>query len=218
MIYIVGVGPGDPDLITIKAKKVIESSDVIAGWESVIRRFENMLNNKLILKLTYSNQIEQLKKAVELAKAGRIVSILNHGDPSVSDWQFIDKIKSLAKENDVKFEIIPGVSSINAILNKEGIDLARSCFVSLHVRGEINLSEIVKLLEIGRIVIVFPKPYPKGPQELARELMNIGLKDKRVIIYEKVTYPDEKRYEYIISSLANETKDFSDLSALIIFP
>ncbi|MEM0174416.1 MAG: cobalt-precorrin-7 (C(5))-methyltransferase, partial [Sulfolobaceae archaeon] len=202
MIYIVGVGPGDPELITIKAKKVIEDSEVVAGWESVLNRFNEMFKNKKIIKLTYNNQIEELEKIMKIAKDGKVVSILNHGDPTVSDWQFLEKIKKLANEHNVKVEVVSGVSSINIVLAREGLDLAHCALVSLHVRGEVNLLEIKKLLEIGRIVIVIPKPNPKGPQELAKDLIRLGLSNKKVIVYEKVTYNDERRREYVLYSLA----------------
>ncbi|WP_081097503.1 SAM-dependent methyltransferase [Sulfolobus acidocaldarius] len=38
-LYIVGVGAGDPELITLKALKIIEKCKIVAGWQSVVSRF-----------------------------------------------------------------------------------------------------------------------------------------------------------------------------------
>lgn len=54
----------------------------------------------------------------ELAGVGRSadVAVLVHGDPSVSDWGFIERIKRMARDRGVGVETIPGVSSLNVFL------------------------------------------------------------------------------------------------------
>ncbi|MEM4115731.1 MAG: SAM-dependent methyltransferase [Saccharolobus sp.] len=46
VIYIVGVGPGDPEYLTLKGYKVIKESNIVAGWKSVIERFSPILQKK----------------------------------------------------------------------------------------------------------------------------------------------------------------------------
>ncbi|MEM2553336.1 MAG: cobalt-precorrin-7 (C(5))-methyltransferase, partial [Sulfolobales archaeon] len=79
--------------------------------------------------------------------------------------------------------------------------------------------EILRGLALGRVVVVFPEPYPDGPQRIARFLIKAGFeKDRRVRVYEKLTFPDEVSSEYSVEGLANEHKGFSDLSVVIIYP
>jgi Precorrin-6B methylase 1 len=79
MLCIVGVGPGDPEYLTLKGYKAIKDSSVIVGWKSVIDRFYPILeDDKEIIILQYQNELEQLSSAIERAK-NENVAILIHG-------------------------------------------------------------------------------------------------------------------------------------------
>lgn len=110
--------------------------------------------------------------------------MLDHGDPGVSDWQFIDKLRLYFE----KVSIIPGISVVNAALDELGEDLGRNCFVTLHVRGEIDkfLKDIINCLEMERGVLVNPEPYPDGPQRVAKFLLNNNINAK-IIVLENLT-------------------------------
>ncbi|MEM0092488.1 MAG: cobalt-precorrin-7 (C(5))-methyltransferase [Saccharolobus sp.] len=219
VIYIVGVGPGDPEYLTLKGYKVIKESNIVAGWKSVIERFSPILQNKKIVILNYKDERQQLLELVEIAK-NESVAILDHGDPSVSDWQFIEKIRNMAADKGVKVEIISGVSSLNVLLAKLGLDMAFIGFLTLHVRGDISkmLNEILEILRIGRVAVVIPEPYKDGPQRIAKFLYENNL-NCRIIVFEKLSYEDEKSREYDnLVSLINDNYEFSDLVIMAIFP
>ncbi|MEM0200770.1 MAG: cobalt-precorrin-7 (C(5))-methyltransferase [Saccharolobus sp.] len=219
VIYIVGVGPGDPEYLTLKGYKVIKESNIVAGWKSVIERFSPILQNKKIVILNYKDERQQLLELVEIAK-NESVAILDHGDPSVSDWQFIEKIRNMAADKGVKVKIISGVSSLNVLLAKLGLDMAFIGFLTLHVRGDISkmLNEILEILRIGRVAVVIPEPYKDGPQRIAKFLYENNL-NCRIIVFEKLSYEDEKSREYDnLVSLINDNYEFSDLVIMAIFP
>lgn len=216
MLYLVGVGPGDPGFLTLRGLEIIRRSSVVGGWGSVLERFSELLGGKLVVRMSYSTEARDLEVLVE--KAGEVdVSILIHGDPSVSDWQFLEKIRRLCSSRKIPFEVVPGVSSVNAVLAREGLDLAGSVFVSLHRSGPIDYSEILTILSLGRAVVVFPEPYGDGPQRVARFLLASGF-DGVVRVYERLTFPDESVREYRIRDLADEARSFSDLCVLVIYP
>ncbi|MEM0016815.1 MAG: SAM-dependent methyltransferase [Saccharolobus sp.] len=169
--------------------------------------------------LNYKDERQQLLELVEIAK-NESVAILDHGDPSVSDWQFIEKIRNMAADKGVKVEIISGVSSLNVLLAKLGLDMAFIGFLTLHVRGDISkmLNEILEILRIGRVAVVIPEPYKDGPQRIAKFLYENNL-NCRIIVFEKLSYEDEKSREYDnLVSLINENYEFSDLVIMVIFP
>lgn len=218
VVYVVGVGPGDPEYLTLKGYKAIKNSRIIVGWKSVIDRFSQILNDKEVIVLNYKNETEQLTKAIEMGKTEN-VAILNHGDPSVSDWQFVEKIRNLCADKGVKIEIISGVSSLNIALAKLGLDMNFVGFVTLHVRGDNYrmLNDVINILKMNRVAIVIPEPYKDGPQRLAKFLYERNL-NCRVIVFEKLTYDDEKVKQYDnLVSLINETYQFSDLVIMAIF-
>ncbi len=215
IIYIIGAGPGDPELITIKGYRILRSCDVIAGWRSVLERFPDLLGGKEVIEISYSTEKEDLERLARLAME-KCVAILVHGDPSVSDWQFMEKLRTLCRSRSIICEVISGVSSLNVALSKEGLDMAEIVFITLHAEGaEKYYEEILRILPSRRKIVVFPEPYRDGPQRVARYLIDRGFKGIATI-YENLTYQDEQSYEYKLEDLAKEKRAFTDLCVLIL--
>ena len=112
-VFFVGCGPGDPDLITIKAKKLIQKADVVVYSGSLIPQ--------PILKLCKKGKLHNAAKLVREeifnllknnAKKGKVVIRLHDGDPTIYG-AIKEQIDNLAKEG-IKSEIIPGVTSFLA--------------------------------------------------------------------------------------------------------
>lgn len=214
MLYVVGVGPGDPELITVKGSEILKNSDVIAGWGSVIDRFSNFLEGKKVIRLNYKQEALQLEEMVNLAKNLNVV-FLNHGDPSVSDFQLVEKIKKLSEKENVNLVLIPGVSSVIRALHVVGKDLSQVVFITFHVRGPINYDDIRKFLMTGRDLLINPEPYPDGVKRIAMKLKEIGYKC-RITVMEKLTYPDEKIHNLYPDDIIFNDMKFSDLTIVYI--
>ena len=110
-IYFVGAGPGDPELITIKGKRLVQTADVIIYTGSLLNR--EILgwvkpDAKLYdsAPLTLEEILSLMKKSVE---EGKTVIRLHDGDPSIFGTLH-EQIEFLEKE-EIPYEIIPGVSS-----------------------------------------------------------------------------------------------------------
>ena len=105
-VYLIGAGPGDPDLITLKAVKALNKADVV---------LYDYLANEEILKhapedakrIYVGDEINQL--IIEEAKEHENVIRLKGGDPFVFG-RGGEELLALAKEN-IDFEVIPGVTS-----------------------------------------------------------------------------------------------------------
>ena len=144
IVYITGAGPGDPDLLTLKAKEIIEKADVIA-YDSLISKeileFSIFINPKV--KFVYVGKIggeheksitqgEINNLLLKLSKEYKIICRLKGGDPNVFGRGGEEAI--FLRENNVHFEIIPGVSSITAVPAYAGIPLThRGCTSSFTV-------------------------------------------------------------------------------------
>jgi cobalt-precorrin-7 (C5)-methyltransferase len=190
MLYIIGVGPGDPELITIKGLNVMMKCLVIAGWGSVLNRFKPYIANKLIIELNYRNEEGLLRKIMEIARV-KDVCFLMHGDPSVSERQLMAKLKALANEYGVSITVIPGVSSITRALSIVGKDLADVIFITLHERNP-DFEELGKYVGLGRDLLVFPPPYRDGIAMVAKELLKHLSFDHEVYVLENLTLSTEK--------------------------
>ena len=112
-VYFVGCGPGDPDLITVKAKKIITKADVVVYSGSLIPKKIIGLCKKGKLydasKLVREEIFDILKKN---AKKDKIVVRLHDGDPSIYG-AIREQIDNLQKIK-IKSEVIPGVTSFLA--------------------------------------------------------------------------------------------------------
>ena len=112
-VYFVGCGPGDPELITIKAKKLIQKADVLVYSGSLIPTSIIKLCKKGkkhdAAKLVREEIFELLRKN---AKKGKVVVRLHDGDPTIYG-AIKEQIDNLFKEG-IESMVIPGVTSFLA--------------------------------------------------------------------------------------------------------
>lgn len=144
-VYLVGAGPGDEDLLTIKALKCIQKADVIL-YDRLVNK-EILKHAKSDCDLIYCGKLPNyhtMKQEtinhflVKYAKSGKVVTRLKGGDPFVFG-RGGEEAEALAVNN-IPFEIVPGVTSGVAASAYAGIpvthrDLSASvAFVTGHRR------------------------------------------------------------------------------------
>jgi precorrin-4/cobalt-precorrin-4 C11-methyltransferase len=120
-IYFVGAGPGDPELITVKGLRLLDSADLVVYAGSLVNPV--LLNNLTCKKVdSYGMKLEDITRTmVEALKMGERVVRLHSGDPSIYG-AIVEQINELAKHN-VDVEIVPGVSSLFATAAAIGTQL-----------------------------------------------------------------------------------------------
>lgn len=126
-MYLVGAGPGDPDLLTVRARRLIETADVVLHdaltRETLVDRIpastETVDVGKRVEYKTPQSEINDL--LVDRAAAGDAVVRLKGGDPFVFG-RGGEEAQHLA-DHGVSFEIVPGVSSVIAAPGLAGIPL-----------------------------------------------------------------------------------------------
>ena len=121
-VYFVGCGPGDPDLITVKAKKLLQKADVVVYSGSLIpnKIIKSCKKAKLYdaAGLIREEIFEILKKN---AQKNKLVIRLHDGDPAIYG-AIREQTDNLQKEG-IEFEIVPGVTSFLASSAALGIQL-----------------------------------------------------------------------------------------------
>lgn len=157
-VYIVGAGPGDPELITIKGLKAIMNADVILYDRLVSTDLLKYAkeNCELIYvgkergRHTYT-QDEINNIMLQKAKEGKIVVRLKGGDPYIYGRGEEECI--FLRENKVECEVIPGVSSILAASIYSGIPLTNRWYSSSFAvaTGEEAKEKDKKKVELGKI-------------------------------------------------------------------
>lgn len=146
--YIIGCGPGDEELLTIKAVKVLEKCTVVLYDRLVSNNILNYLNEDCLIYYCgkepgahYKTQDEINDMIVSLVKEGHIVGRVKGGDPYVFG-RGGEEVLALNSEN-LDFEVIPGVTSPISVLNYAGIPITqRGIAQSFHiVTGMTSASE-----------------------------------------------------------------------------
>ncbi len=134
-VYLVGAGPGDPSLITLRAIELIKKSDVVLYDRLVSKKIISMIPKKTksvyvgrMVGDDYKHQDDTNELMVEYAKTKRRVVRLKGGDPIIfgrggEEAEYLKKHK-------IKFEIIPGITSGIGSATYAGIPLTHRKFAS----------------------------------------------------------------------------------------
>jgi uroporphyrin-III C-methyltransferase/precorrin-2 dehydrogenase/sirohydrochlorin ferrochelatase len=185
-VYLVGAGPGDPELLTLRAAKLLAAAEVIVhdhlvsapilalGRSEAQRIYAGKQRGKHTLSQSDLNQL-----LVRLAHEGKRVVRLKGGDPFVFG-RGGEEVEALAAAG-IAFEVVPGITAACGVAAYAGIplthrDYANSClFVAGHLKdGSVDL-DWDSLARPGRTLVVYMGLL--GLSTLCRELAAHGLSD-----------------------------------------
>lgn len=219
-IYFVGAGPGDPELITVKGRRLLETADVVIYAGSLV-------NPALLdgLKATiYDSASMNLDEIVEVVTnavgAGLTVVRLHTGDTAFYSaiTEQIERLRPLG----IAFEIVPGVSSAvagAAILGQE-----------------LTIPEVSQSVIITRMEGRTPVPAAERLGSLSRHhasmivFLSVGLIDEvvaelregyddqtPVIVVEKATWPGQRVIRGILADIAARVKEAGVRKTALIY-
>jgi precorrin-3B C17-methyltransferase len=189
-LYIVGVGPGHHDHMTFRAKEVITESDTIVGYETYVNLVQDLIKDKTVYRYAMTQEVERAHQCIDLAKSGKIVSLVSSGDPGIYGMAGLI-YETLAEsgwnpKDGLHVEIIPGVSALNSCASIVGsplmTDFAVVSMSDLLVPWEI-IEKRVEAAAQGDFVIVIYNPASKKRIHQLEKTRQILLK------YRKSTTP-----------------------------
>lgn len=122
-VYFIGAGSGDPDLLTIKAQKIINQADVIIVADSLVPPpiWQGIKANAELITTGNKTLEEILPLMIERVKAQQSVVRLHSGDLTL--YSAIHEQIQVLVAAEIDFELIPGISAFQAAAAKLGAEL-----------------------------------------------------------------------------------------------
>ncbi len=218
IVFLVGAGPGDPGLLTIKARECIEKADVLVYDYLANEIFLNYAKKDTELIYvgkkagSHTKTQEEINSIIcEKALAGKTVTRLKGGDPFIFG-RGGEEAQELLKAG-VKFEIVPGITSAISVPAYAGIPLthrdhtASVAFVTGHENPEKEESNIAwdKIATAtGTIVFLMGIGNLKN---ICKKLIDNGRSPKTpVAIIRKGTHPDQKTVKGTLETIYDEAQ------------
>ncbi|WP_238360579.1 precorrin-4 C(11)-methyltransferase [Iningainema tapete] len=122
-VYIVGAGPGDPELLTVKAQKLLAAADVILFADSLVPQqiLEFCRVDAEIIQTAHQTLEDILPIMIERVRSHKSVVRLHSGDPSL--YSATSEQMQLLAAAQIPFEVIPGISAFQAAAAKLKVEL-----------------------------------------------------------------------------------------------
>lgn len=217
LISIVGAGPGDPDLLTVKALKRIQEADYILHDALVSESILNLARPEAVrvyvgkIYLDGQDQTDRQdaihQMIIDLSRKGHQLVRLKSGDPMIFG-RGAEEIR-FCIENNLPYEVIPGITSALGAASEYGIPLTERGKNSMVLFGTgsycegdfCDLESFVSVLQSGSPIIFF-----MGLSKLvrlAKRLIDRSVSpETRVHVLSKVSQPDASSVEGTLATIA----------------
>jgi uroporphyrin-III C-methyltransferase len=165
-VYLVGAGPGDPDLLTVKALRLLRSVDVVLHDDLVPQEILSLIPSSVQLrevgKRCGKKKVQQEEinfLMIALAESGLQVVRLKSGDPMIFG-RAGEEIEAL-RHAQIPYEIVPGVTSALGAAASAGIPLTHRhlssavVYLTGHQASEKKAAEWSKLVASGSTLVIY---------------------------------------------------------------
>ena len=177
MIYVIGIGPGDPSYGLLGQAELFEKADRILGSERHLEILPAAYAHK---GLVPPKKLAQLADLLQSFPEEEIILYLASGDPLIYGLG-----KWLSEKFKGRVTIRPGISAMQYLASKIALPMNDAYLTSSHAKTP----NFDLLMSLSKVFMVTDQKV--GPYEIAQEAVSRGL-DKIIVIGEQLSYEDEK--------------------------
>ena len=222
-VYLVGAGPGDPDLLTLKALRILQLADVVIHDRLVSREILALIKHALVIdggkrqgqQERIQNRINEL--TVRYARQGRTVVRLKSGDPMIfargaEEWEFL-------RRHGVDVEIVPGVSSAIAVPSLAGIPPTRRGIAASFAAIAGHRQNVISVdwSQYARVDTLVVLMGVENREYIAESLIRAGRDASQPVAFiENGSTPQERVIESTLSAVAAGTVEVNPPAVFVI--
>lgn len=219
-VYFIGAGPGDPELITVKGRKLLDSADVVIYAGSLVNP-ELLKDIKAEVvdssRLTLDEISGLIKNSISKNK---MVVRLHTGDTSL--YSAISEQIERLRDLNIGYEVIPGVSSAMAgaaLLGQElTIPEISQTVIFTRIEGRTPVPKTERLSELSKHKATMVVFLSAGMVEKVRdELLQGYPEDTPVVIIEKASWPEQRIVKGTLKNIAEVVKNAGIKKTALIY-
>tara|TARA_B100000029_G_C17304455_1_gene861935 strand:+ start:55 stop:813 length:759 start_codon:yes stop_codon:yes gene_type:complete len=220
-VYIIGAGPGDPDLITVKGCKLVETCPIVFYTGSLVPKavIERAKDDALVLDSSGMDLDEIMEVFKKAKKENKDVARVHTGDPMIygSTAEQMRRLDDL----EIEWEVIPGVSSFVASAAAIGKELTlpetSQTIILTRMEGRTPMPEGEKLADLAKTGATLALFLSVGLiKKVVDELKTIFDDNHPVIVVQRASWPDQKIVRGDLSDIVKKVKNEKIKSTAII--
>jgi precorrin-4/cobalt-precorrin-4 C11-methyltransferase len=206
-VYFIGAGAGDPELITVKGRKLLDAADVVIYAGSLVN--PALLEGiRAEIHDSAGMTLDEIIRLIEEAfKQGKLIVRLHTGDPSF--YGAISEQIERLRESGIDYKVVPGVSSAMAGAAALGQELTipeiSQTVIFTRIEGRTPVPQKEKLTELAKhraSMVIF---LSAGMIEKVRdELLEGYPEDTPVVVIERVSWPEERIIRGTLEDIADK--------------
>ena len=219
MVYFIGAGSGDPDLITVKGKNILEIADIVLYTGSLVpKEILKWCREDAIIKNSANMKYNEIFHILE-ENRDKIVARLHTGDPTL--YSTLAKQIKFLKSKNIDYEIISGVSAVFGAGASLGIEYTitgvSQTLILTRVEGKTpNPESLDNILNCKNSSLVFYLSI-RLIDKLTKRALELGYpKNTPCFVVEKATWEDEKIYKGTIETIADMVKDVKGIALILL--
>ena len=109
-LYVIGIGPGGEDQMTLRAVRALEQCDCVAGYSLYLNLIRSLIQGKEQIQTGMTREVDRCTAARDMALAGHAVAVISSGDAGIYGMAGL-MFELCQSYPEIEIEVIPGITA-----------------------------------------------------------------------------------------------------------